>query len=206
MKCIVNLKMIQIDNRAVSIMQELLIRGRIATFSGNIQATFNLTEELHTHFNFDLDLYFSTSNSLQRFTNIVRNMLSRGVIQKPRKSGRNLIFHEMHLLQFLVARKYLDAGCSMDSLSGYLIGLSNDELYDRLFIKQLPDIELVAQRGSAASVAASPPRAKVEFTRKSYFNIKIINGLNLLVEQGKFSEDELTEMTTYLERFVSSHK
>ena len=137
-------------------------------------------------------------------------MLSRRVIQKPKKSGRNLIFDEACFLHFLVARKYLASGCSMSSLSEYLLDMPIEDLYARLFEKQLPDIELVSQRGSASSAAesvvASTPRSKIEFTRKSYFNIKVTDGLNLLVEQGKFSEEDLTEMTTYLERFASSHK
>lgn len=187
-------------------MESGVLRDKIFCFSGNIQAAYKFSEEVCSYLNFDLGINFDTSNSFQKFTNMVRNMIGRGLVQKPKKSGRTLILDERTFLQLIVARKYLASGCSMDCLSEYLIEMSIEELYDRLFTAQLPDIELVTQRGGACSNALPSRKsdAVVEsYSRKLYYNIKISSGVNLLVEQGKLSEEQLSEVTDYLKRLTS---
>lgn len=186
-------------------MKDDEIKLRISKFSGNIQAAYNLTQELHSEFNFDLDINFDSTNSFQRFTNMVRNMISRGLIQQPNKSGRTLILDERFFLQFIVARKYLSAGCSMNSLSGYLTEMPTDEIYNRLFAKQLPDIEKVAHRLSISRQMHEGPRqtTKLISEDKLYHHIKIGTGLFLLVQHGPFSEAEIHKMVTGLEKFVT---
>ena len=189
-------------------MDNETLRDTISKFSGNIESSFYFLEVIHGHLNFDLDINFNTSNSLQKYINMVRNMISRGLVRKPRKSGRTLILDERSFLDFLVARKYLGAGCTMDCVSGYLLEMSLDDIYDRLFVKQLPDIEIVTGRSFAYCRAESntPKLTFSKNSRKLFYNIKIVTGLNLLVEQGRFSEAKLAEMTTYIEKFVIENR
>ena len=118
----------------------------INKFCGNIPSTFKVLRDIYEKFGMTPESVIFYFNSLQRFTNIFRNMLIKNIMNKPIKCGRNLIINENILLQFIVARKYLNAGCSMDSLSGYLINMSNNALYDRLFTKHLPDIEKIVNQ------------------------------------------------------------
>ncbi len=134
----------------VMAMDEKELKRVISGFSGNIQAVYNLTRELYDKLGFDLDFNFDSTTASQRFTNLVRNMVGKGLVQKPAKLGRTLIFDERSFLQLIVARKYLGAGCSMLALAGYLVDMPTDEIYERLFAKQLPDIDKVARRSASA--------------------------------------------------------
>jgi len=186
-------------------VNEKELRNSISSFSGNIQAMFSLTQDLRKHLDFDLDINFDSTNSLQRFTNIVRNMISRGVISKPLKSGRTLIFDEASYLQLLTARKYLVSGCSFDSLEGYLVGLSTDEIYDRLFAAQLPDIDKLTKRSLAASIRnrSEPSSEPSSFGPNLYHHIKVGTGLILLAQQERYTEDEIFDLVDMLKKYVS---
>ena len=190
----------------VKFMKDEELKRKISNFTGNIQGAFSLTQELYPDFNFDLDINFDSSMSVQKFTNMVRNMISRGLIQQPNKSGRTLILDERSFLELIVARKYLAAGCSMNSLSGYLTQMSTDEIYNRLFAKQLPDIEEVINRPFilGRKNQSQPEILEVHSTdRKLYHHIKVGSGLYLFVQHGPYSEAEIHEMVTGLEKFVT---
>jgi hypothetical protein len=188
-------------------MDENELKLVISRFSGNIQAVYNLTRELYDKLGFDLDFNFESSNASQRFTNLVRNMVGKGLVQKPAKLGRTLIFDERSFLQLIVARKYLGAGCSMLALAGYLVDMPTDEIYERLFAKQLPDIDKVARR-NASSLSAKKSllsNSEDQSERKFplYHHIKIKPGLFLQAQTGKFTLGELDKMASILEKYVN---
>lgn len=189
-------------------MDEKKIREAISSFSGNINSAFILTCDLGDSLDFDLDFNFSSSNSLQRFTNVVRNMIQKGIVEKPVKSGRTLILDERSVLQLLVGRKYLGAGCSMNVLAGYLVGMTTDQIYDRLFAKQLPDIDKLARRNFISlerpDVKAALEKAGDELMTKYpvYHYIKIKPDLYLHLKIGKYSPSEMDEMVSLLIGFL----
>ena len=186
-------------------MDENKVRDAISSFSGNINSAFILVCDLGDSLDFDLDFNFSSSNSLQRFTNVVRNMIQKGIVEKPVKSGRTLILDERSVLQLLVGRKYLGAGCSMNSLAGYLVGMSTDDLYDLLFAKQLPDIDKITRRGMTSSEPSENTQTipieinkKIEKQFPLYHYVKVKPDLYLHIKAGKFTESELNDMVTLL--------
>jgi len=170
-------------------------------------------EELYDSFNFDMNFNFESSNSVQKFTNMVRNMISGELVKKPIKSGRSLILAELEFLQLIVARKYLAAGCSMKDLAGFLLEMEVEELYDRLFTKQLADITKVAGRvvktvkvdwghydpskSTLDSIAALKDASKDLF-----HHIKVGTGLYLHVKHGKFGQSDIEKMIADLKQYL----
>ena len=194
-------------------MESAQLKDMISGFSGNIQSSYSFLKKVHDKLNFSLGLDFSSSNSLIRYTNMVRNFIGRELIEKPLKSGRNLILNERTLLQLLVARKYLGSGCSMDSLSGYLIEMPLDALYERLFAPQIPDIETLTTRVMAQKSACaykepettnSSKLVRTERRKRLFEHVPISADFYLVVRDGLFSEDELEEMKGLLAKFKKS--
>ena len=203
--------MIRINFISVMNMEEKNVekelRDKISKFSGNILSCYSMTRELHKEFKFDLDINFDSTNSVQRFTNMVRNMVSRKLIEKPTKLGRNLIFDERSFLQLIVARKYLSSGSNMESLSGFLEGKSNDELYERLFANQLSDFEEVTKsRFSKASVEKALSAQEVFPLGDNVLlrQFKIKAGLFLQVREGMLSQNELSDMVHMLKEYLEN--
>ena len=189
-------------------MKENKIREAISSFSGNINAAFSLIQKLKQDLDLDLGFYFDSSNSSQRFTNMVRNMIQKEIIEKPVKSGRSLILDERSILQLLVGRKYLASGCSMNALSGYLVGMTTEELYERLFTAQLPDIDKLARRSLSFSdlrddTPIEPDEIDKKFEKKYplFHYIKVKPDLYLHVKAGRYNEQELNDMVLILKRF-----
>lgn len=189
-------------------MNEKEIRNIISLFSGNIDTAFNLTNKLLDDLKIDLGINFKSSNALQKYTNMIRNMISRGIITQPIKSGRSLILNGRNLLELLVARRYLLAGCSMDSLSGYLVDVATEDIFDRLFAKQLPDIEKIARRNfisiNRPDVKAALEKAgeKLEKKYPIYHYIKVKPDIYLHLKVGKFLTSELEEMVSLLTEYL----
>lgn len=190
-------------------MNENKIRESISLFSGNINSAFILICQLGDSLEFDLDFNFSSSNSSQRFTNVVRNMIQKGIVEKPVKSGRTLILDERSVLQLLVGRKYLGAGCSMNSLAGYLVGMPTEELYSRLFAKQLPDIDRITRRNLSSSEPPDDTQIipieidkKLEKQFPLYHYVKVKPDLYLHVKVGKYAENEIREMVALLTQYL----
>ena len=190
-------------------VNENKVRESISLFSGNINSAFILVCDLGDSLDFDLDFNFSSSNSLQRFTNVVRNMIQKNIIEKPGKSGRTLILNDRSVLQLLVGRKYLSAGCSMNGLDGYLVGMPTEELYNRLFAKQLPDIDRITRRNLSSS--ESPDDAQIipiEIDKKLekqfplYHYVKVKPDFYLHVKAGKYTENEIREMVSLLTQYL----
>ena len=189
-------------------MKENKTREAISSFSGNINAAFTLIQNLNRGLDFDLGIYFDSSNSVQRFTNMVRNMIQKEIIEKPVKSGRSLILDERSILQLLVGRKYLASGCSMNALSGYLVGMTTEELYERLFTAQLPDIDKLARRSLSFSdlrddTPMEPDEIDKKFEKKYplYHYVKVKPDLYLHLKAGRYNEQELNDMVLLLKRF-----
>ena len=191
-------------------MENSQLKELISGFSGNIQSSYAFLREVHDRLNFSLGLDLSSSNSLIRYTNMVRNFIGRELIERPLKSGRTLILNERTLLQLLVARKYLGSGCSMDSLRGYLTEMPIDALYERLIASQLPDIETVTQRGgvqkSACAYKEQEPTSSLKLVRterrkRLFEHVPISADFYLVVRDGLCSEDELEEMKGLLAKF-----
>ena len=189
-------------------MKENKTREAISSFSGNINAAFTLIQNLNRGLDFDLGIYFDSSNSVQRFTNMVRNMIQKQIIEKPVKSGRSLILDERSILQLLVGRKYLASGCSMNALSGYLVVMTTGELYERLFTAQLPDIDKLARRSlSFSDLRDDTPIEPDEFDKKFekkyplFHYVKVKPDLYLHVKAGRYNEQELNDMVLILKRF-----
>lgn len=190
-------------------VNESNVREAISSFSGNINSAFILVCDLGDSLDFDLDFNFSSSNSLQRFTNIVRNMIQKNIIEKPGKSGRTLILNERSVLQLLVGRKYLSAGCSMNGLDGYLVEMPTEELYNRLFMKQLPDIEKITSRNLSSSeppddtqIIPTEIDKKIEKQYPLYHYIKVKPDLFIHVKTGKYTENELSDMVAILTQYL----
>ena len=168
---------------------------------------------MHDRLNFSLELDLSTPNSLIKYTNLVRNMIGRDLIERPLKSGRNLILNERTLLQILVARKYLGSGCSSEVLRGYLTEMPIDALYERLTASQLPDIEtltkrVIAQKSACAykepETTNSSKLVRTERRKRLFEHVPISADFYLVVRNGLFSEDELEEMKGLLAKFKKS--
>ena len=193
-------------------MNEIELKLVISRFSGNIQGVYNLTRELQDKIGFELDFNFDSSTASQRFTNLVRNMVSKGLVQKPKKIGRTLIFDERTFLQLIVARKYLSAGCSMNAMAGYLVDMPTEEIYQRLFTKQLPDIDKVASRNtiSVDQPEVHKPLAKacrrLEKEYPIYHYIMVKPDLFLQAKVDKYQPSELEAMVCLLEQYVADSK
>lgn len=192
-------------------MENKKVKEAISSFSGNITAAFGLVYDLGKNLDFDMDFNFSSSNSLPRFTNVIRNMIQKGIVEKPVKSGRTLILDERSILQLLVGRKYLGAGCSMNALTGYLVGMSTDDLYDRLFVKQLPDIDRITRRSLSSSESMDDTQTipieidkKIEKQFPLYHYVKIKPDLYLHVKVGKYAENELRDMVALLTQYLEN--
>ena len=178
------------------------IREAVSSFKGTVPKAYVTILELKDELGFDLDFNFNAANGLQRFTTMVRNLIQREVIDRPIKSGRSSILNETTLLQILVSRKYLNEGCGMESLAGYLTQLSLEELYARLFARQLPDIDTVAGRSGRSSSTSfdsdqsaynsfdSSPAGRNEL----YRYIKIGAGMYLHIQEGRYSLGEIEEI------------
>ena len=182
------------------------IREAVSSFTGSVPKAYVTILELKDELGFDLDFNFNAANGLQRFTTMVRNMIQRKVIGRPIKSGRSSILNETTLLQILVSRKYLNEGCGMGSLAGYLTKLSPDDLYDRLFAKQLPDIDKVASRISAdrsdAQAALTTSEADFKKQYPVYYYIKVKPDLFIHVKSDKYRTDELEAMVSLLAEYL----
>lgn len=187
-------------------MDEIQIRKVISAFSGNINSAFMLVEGLSGELGFDLEFNFDSSTALQRFTNLVRNMIQKGIVDKPVKSGRTLILDDRSILQLLVGRKYLSAGCSMASLDGYLIGLSTESLYERLFTKQLPDVDKLARRAGDSSSSTDSDVGTSGGSYTGYYHAKVNPHLTIQFKAGKFSPDEMDEMVILLKSHLSKDR
>lgn len=197
-------------------MKDDQLTKAISTFSGNIQAAYSFISELRTEFNFDLNINFDSSNSLQKFTNMVRTMSSRGLIEKPKKSGRSLILTERNFLQLVLVRKYLGAGCSMNSLEGYLIHVSTENLYSRLFADRLPDIDQVASRSSVMEKETTHYHGtKSDKTRserliapiKNLFNhYQVGDDIQLQVRQGSIPKKQINAILSDIEKRLKQSK
>ena len=178
------------------------IRNAISSFSGNLLAAYNLAEYLNEKYSLDLDFNFNSSNSVSKFTNIIRNMISRSVIQRPTKAGRSLILSEREFLQIAVARKYLLSGCSLDSLTGYLVDMPTDAIYDRLFSEtQLPDIHKLTKKLSDSTQRSRSNVSRSELGEPNprlYHHVKVDTGLFLLAKAGEYEEVEVMEMVVLL--------
>lgn len=194
-------------------MENSQLKELISGFSGNIQSSYAFLQKVHDRLNFSLELDLSTPNSLIKYTNLVRNMIGRDLIERPLKSGRNLILNERTLLQILVARKYLGSGCSSEVLRGYLTEMPLDALYERLFVSQLPDIETLTQRVIAQKSACayketettnSLKLVRTERRKRLFEHVPISADFYLVVRDGVFSEDELEEMKGLLAKFKKS--
>ena len=178
----------------------------ISSFSGNIQAAYNLAKYLRYEFGVDFDINFDSTNSLQKFTNVVRNAISRNVIQRPLKAGRSSILGERELLQLVVARLYLSAGCSLDSLSGYLVDMPTDKIYERLFAEtQLPDIHKLTKQLSDSTQRKRSNVSRSELGEPNprlYHHIKVHTGLFLFAKAGDYEELEVMEMVDLLKNHL----
>lgn len=200
------------DNFTGSVMDQDKIKQTISAFSGNINSAFMLIEGLNGKLDFELDFNFDSSTALQRFTNLVRNMIQKGIIDKPVKSGRTLILDERSILQLLVGRKYLGAGCSMNSLEGYLANMPTDELYDRLFTKQLPDIEKLARRSQQPYLLPNDTETfpckidKYERNFPLYHYIKIKPDFHLHIKSGKYSANEINDIVNLIENYFENQQ
>ena len=187
------------------IMEPKEIQDVISKFSGKLEATFYLTQDIYKHLGFDLDINFDSSNSLQRFTNMVRNMIGKGLVKKPIKLGRTLIFDERSYLELIVARKYIAAGISMDALSGYLADKTTKEVYERLFAKQLPDIDKLSKK-SLVSTQKTRSESSIsgsgEPNPRLYHHVKVDTGLFLLAKAGEYEELEVMEMVVLLKNHL----
>lgn len=184
------------------------IRNKLAGFMGNIPKTCDIIQSLKDDLRFDLDIRFNASNRLERFTNIVRNLVRLGVIDRPLKSGRSSILNEKILLQILVSRRYLSESVGLTSLSGYLTKLSTEELYDRLFAKQLSDIDKVVGRNTK-SVDRQKVKTALEKEGKDlqaiypiYHYIKVKPDLFIHVKADRYRTDELKAMVTLLAEYI----
>jgi len=188
-------------------MNDENLRRIIAEFSGNIAAGYNLARTLREEFDVDLDINFDSTSSPQRFTNIVRNMISRNVIQRPIKAGRTLILREREFLQLVVARKYMSAGCSLDSLSNYLVEMQTDDIYARLFATHLPDIDKLTRQSSDSDRTES--RSSSDLTggptalKNVFAHVKVDKGLVLQVKLGSYSEKEIYDMVGMLDEYLN---
>lgn len=191
-------------------MENSQLKELISGFSGNIQSSYAFLQKVHDRLNFSLELDLSTPNSLIKYTNLVRNMIGRDLIERPLKSGRNLILNERTLLQILVARKYLGSGCSSEVLRGYLTEMPIDALYERLFAPQIPDIETLTKRVMAQKSACaykepettnSSKLVRTERRKRLFEHVPISADFYLVVRDGLFSEDELEEMKGLLAKF-----
>lgn len=191
-------------------MENSQLKELISGFSGNIQSSYAFLQKVHDRLNFSLELDLSTPNSLIKYTNLVRNMIGRDLIERPLKSGRNLILNERTLLQILVARKYLGSGCSSEVLRGYLTEMPIDALYERLFAPQIPDIETLTKRVMAQKSACSCKEpettnssklVRTERRKRLFEHVPISADFYLVVRDGLFSEDELEEMKGLLAKF-----
>lgn len=187
-------------------MKEAGLREVISNFSGNIQAAHTFARYLKEEFEVDLDINFDSTNSLQRFTNIVRNMITRNVIQKPRKAGRTLIMDERSFLQLVVARMYLAAGCSLDSLAGYMVDMPTNDIYDRLFAEtQLPDVSKLTEQLSDSTKRSRGNASKSELGETNprlYHHVKVDTGLFLLAKAGEYEELEVLRMVALLKDYL----
>lgn len=180
-------------------MKSKTIREDISKFIGNIQAVYTFTKDNKDNFPFELDINFESPNSLQRFTNVIRNMISRGLMDKPSKLGKNLMFNERTYLQLIIVRKYMAAGCSIDSLVGYVTNLTIEDLYVRLFTKQIIDIDKLMQKSQEVAVKS----IKINNPNLCHY-IKIDTGLFLLAQQESYTSDEIDIMVDLLKKHLGS--
>jgi len=192
----------KLQNCGLNIMNDKEIKEKISRFSGNLQAAFALAEVLCTKYGVEFDINFDSSPAFQKFTNMVRNLISKDVISRPMKSGRSLIFDEKTFLQIIVARKYILSGISMENLSGYISELSINELYTRISAERLTDIDTVAGRSNRSSSSFIDSDQIVNYYSDSlpanrselYRYIKIGTGFYLHIQEGRLSIGDIEEI------------
>ena len=100
----------------------------------------------------------------------------------------------------------------MNALAGYLVEMPTDELYERLFAKQLPDIDKIARRNFISierpDVKAALEKAENEYLARYpvYHYIKIKPDLYLHVRADKYLPSQIDEMVSLLTGFLEGQK
>ena len=97
----------------------------------------------------------------------------------------------------------------MNGLDGYLVGMPTDELYNRLFAKQVPDIDRITRRSLSSSESQDDDQIipieidkKIEKQYPLYHYIKIKPDLFIHVKTGKYTENELGDMVAILTQYL----
>jgi len=183
-------------------MSNTSIENVLASFSGNIFSTYNLLKKIHKNLNFSFGIDFSSEASFPKFTNMVRNFIARELIEKPNKSGKSLILNERTVLQFIVSRKYMFHGCSMDNLKGYLFDFSLEELYKKLSQENLNEIDVIAKKEK--EVIAQPIHTEPIKTDK-FIHSSVCDGFYIITQDGMFGEEDLNKLKNILFKFKNKN-
>jgi hypothetical protein len=182
-------------------MERDTIQQKIESFYGNMNSAFIFIGELNQTLNIDFNNIIASTNPEQKIITFVRNLINKGIITRPMKSGRSLLLSGETILEILVVKRYLNRGVSMNALVGQIAGKPKKELWDKLFVDQITDIVDITSTYSSSLIVDKDDEDELQQSDSNLFHhYKINNDLEINFREGSYPDDAIDRIVKNLKR------
>ena len=179
--------------------KNIRIIKKIRKFDGFMDGLYDLFLEIHQDIAGDWDFIFKDKDPKKKFQEYVRNLINRGIIDKPHKGKKQYRFGWPSIIQIAAVNNYKQNGISMVAAKNHILSMSGEQLEERLFNEKLYDKDEL-QKKHKLSIDKRDKRVAVKPESTTYTHIKIGNGIILQLRENVYSDAEIKEMYDFLRK------